>query len=1224
MAIAIGVGVFEFGSLAVGVDVNLAWDAPQLYTDGTPAGAVAGYRVYSGTSSSSYSDSEEIPSQTSATLTGLPDAATLFFSVTALATNGTESALSDELIWERRSADPLISPPGGGFQDSVQVALSTTTSGATIRYTIDGSTPTSGSAVYSGPFTLTQSATVRAVAMKSGLQNSGVSAAGFTIATDTTPPTLDVVHAVGDDRKVILEFSEPLNISSATTPGNYEIIPGIAVESATIDSSMRIVTLHTSALLPGTTYTLSVTGVRDQSPQGNTISLTLRTFEFQDLVRTSDGLIALYSFDELGGQIVHDESNFESPLDLTINDLSKVSWIPGALRINNSTKVSSTTAPLKINQTCKSSDEFTIELWVRPSNVSQDGPARIATISQNSSSVANVMVGAGRWGSHASDVIETRIRTSVNDFTSTTTPAGSLSTALQHIVVTRKASGMTKTYVNGVEKAAQTITGTLDTWGEAIPLVLANESDGNRPWLGEFHLMAVYGRGLTLSEILQNLEAGPEFTQGPQNPPPDDEPSPATFLDNNQNGMQDDWETENFNGMGLAASPSTDGDRDGLSNLEEYLAGTDPTDGANYFGVKIACKDGAPNVSFFAARTETAYGEFVRFYTLEKCDPVEGRWAPVPGLVRVPGSDSDLVHIVPDSNDTCILFRAKTWLEHIPGDSDHNGLVDSWEASYLVGSGGGNADATVDTDEDGLSNLQEFILGTDPGDAVSGFPFTIAVNNGRVEVSFFASRAIGAGYAGHERFYRLEHGDPATGEWAPVEGFDWILGNDTQVTYGVPSDGADCVTYRVAAWLVSMSGDADKDWIQDAWESAYLQEGTQADSSADQDGDGVSNLQEFILGTHPANISGSLPVYIDMIDGQPHVMFAATEASGPGYDDFTRYFRLEKQVATGTPWIPVTGYERIEGDNTLVSYPMTSQDASCTLYRATAWLERSTGLEGDADGDGILDAWESQFFGSTSFDGSTFGDTDGDGFSNMQEFIYGTDPGDGTSYFAVRIEVTGGNPRVTFWAADADGSGYEGFARFYRLETGDPVTGIWTTVPGYDRIPGHGDTVSHSVPESSGACSLYRVAAWLESTSTSSAADSDVDGLPDTWELSTFVLDGSESGPDADPDGDHFSNIQEFVFGTDPGSGTSYSAVNIRFANGAPQVYFQATETSGTGYDGLARYYRLKKCIAGTGAWETVAGYDRIPGTGTEVQYNVPPQSNPCTLYSLEAWLESQ
>jgi chitobiase/beta-hexosaminidase-like protein len=58
------------------------------------------------------------------------------------------------------------------------------TSGATIHYTLDGSTPTSASPTYpSGGFTISTkgSKTVKAIGTKSGMSDSAVTVANYTI-----------------------------------------------------------------------------------------------------------------------------------------------------------------------------------------------------------------------------------------------------------------------------------------------------------------------------------------------------------------------------------------------------------------------------------------------------------------------------------------------------------------------------------------------------------------------------------------------------------------------------------------------------------------------------------------------------------------------------------------------------------------------------------------------------------------------------------------------------------------------------------------------------------------------------------------------------------------------------------------------------------------------------------------------------------------------------------
>jgi len=95
------------------------------------------------------------------------------------------------------TATPTFNPPGGTYNSAQSVAINDTTPGAVIHYTTDGSAPTTSSTVYDGtvPIPVTQTTTISAIASASGLGNSAVATAIYTLAPN--PPTNFTAVVVG-------------------------------------------------------------------------------------------------------------------------------------------------------------------------------------------------------------------------------------------------------------------------------------------------------------------------------------------------------------------------------------------------------------------------------------------------------------------------------------------------------------------------------------------------------------------------------------------------------------------------------------------------------------------------------------------------------------------------------------------------------------------------------------------------------------------------------------------------------------------------------------------------------------------------------------------------------------------------------------------------------------------------------------------------------------------
>ncbi len=474
-------------------------------------------------------------------------------------------------------------------------------------------------------------------------------------------------------------------------------------------------------------------------------------------------------------------------------------------------------------------------------------------------------------------------------------------------------------------------------------------------------------------------------------------------------------------------------------------------------------------------------------------------------------------------------------------DSDNDGLDDGWERHHFgnltAASGNGNGGGSLDNDGDGLSNLDEQRLGTNPaladtdGDGISDGDEVSGDLNPFFNLPTDPLRADTDGDG-------ISDGDEISGTLNPVnnqptdptladtdfDGFD----DAEEFLYGTDATGPDDFPVvhelvglvkrngsfelrsgvpNATAYKLGWDGPAPDDI--DAWTTWTEKTTTSTDSGVEplnathgavrgftQGGNGAKNMTTYqaregdvlrLTYTRSGSATGNTALIFDGSHlGLGFIEIPGATQNGTAAGSHVLSYRIpEGSPAIGRP-IGVGIHNTVTG-----TWP--------------GWDEVIlTVQDRDTDNDGLSDFAEDRYWGNgddnptqAELDVTTgSADSDGDGFSNAVEIAGGSDPTDPTSV-----------------PADSDADGLDDdweLANFGHL--------------GFD---GNDD------PDHDFATNAQEFAAGTWADDATDWPDADNDGMNDAWEI-LHDLDPALDDSGADPDGDGYSNKEEHDAGSDP------------------------------------------------------------------------------------------
>jgi uncharacterized repeat protein (TIGR03803 family) len=214
-----------------------------------------------------YYSNNGTPDTTSTVYTGpFSVSSTQTLTAIATATNYVDSNYAvARYIITPTAATPVFSPAGGTYTSPQTVTISDLTSGATIYYTTNGTTPTTSSAKYTAAITVSATETLEAIAVASGDANSAVASATYTIQNPTaaTPVFSPAVGTYTSAQSVTITDSTTgatiyytINGTTPTT-SSTKYTAAITVSATETIEAIAVATGYTHSAVASATYTIT-------------------------------------------------------------------------------------------------------------------------------------------------------------------------------------------------------------------------------------------------------------------------------------------------------------------------------------------------------------------------------------------------------------------------------------------------------------------------------------------------------------------------------------------------------------------------------------------------------------------------------------------------------------------------------------------------------------------------------------------------------------------------------------------------------------------------------------------------------------------------------------------------------------------------------------------------------------------------------------------------------